>query len=209
MTSTVADILVERLIQWGVDTIFSLPGDGINGIYEALRIQQDKIKLILVRHEESAALAACGYAKFTRRLGVCLATSGPGGIHLLNGLYDAKCDGGIVGIDSAALCPCTGFQKTDDISGANGASYHEPGIVIDLVNGIQGCFRFVHHLRDALRSFIEQTRKFHRGSFRRVHNALFQQFELLGDIQSRLHDIFYVLIDSSCSLIHLASSFSE
>ena len=93
MTSTVADILVERLIQWGVDTIFSLPGDGINGIYEALRIQQDKIKLILVRHEESAALAACGYAKFTRRLGVCLATSGPGGIHLLNGLYDAKCDG--------------------------------------------------------------------------------------------------------------------
>lgn len=93
MTSTVADILIERLIQWGVDTVFSLPGDGINGIYEALRTHQDKIKLVLVRHEESAALAACGYAKFTRRLGVCLATSGPGGIHLLNGLYDAKCDG--------------------------------------------------------------------------------------------------------------------
>lgn len=93
MTTTVADLLIDRLISWGVDTIFSLPGDGINGIYEALRIRQEKIKLILVRHEESAALAACGYAKFTRRLGVCLATSGPGGIHLLNGLYDAKCDG--------------------------------------------------------------------------------------------------------------------
>mgnify|MGYP001078290366 FL=1 len=93
MATTVADLLVERLIQWGVDTIFSLPGDGINGIYEALRTRQDKIRVVLVRHEESAAFAACGYAKFTRRLGVCLATSGPGGIHLLNGLYDAKCDG--------------------------------------------------------------------------------------------------------------------
>lgn len=93
MSHTVADILIERLIDWGVDTIFSLPGDGINGIYEALRKRQDTIALILVRHEESAAFAACGYAKFTRRLGVCLATSGPGGIHLLNGLYDAKCDG--------------------------------------------------------------------------------------------------------------------
>lgn len=93
MSHTVADILIDRLIAWGVDTVFSLPGDGINGIYEALRTRQEKIKLILVRHEESAALAACGYAKFTRRLGVCLATSGPGGIHLLNGLYDAKCDG--------------------------------------------------------------------------------------------------------------------
>jgi pyruvate dehydrogenase (quinone) len=90
---TVADRLVERLIDWGIDTIFSLPGDGINGIYEALRTRQDRIKLIQVRHEESAAFAACGYAKYSRRLGVCLATSGPGGIHLLNGLYDAKCDG--------------------------------------------------------------------------------------------------------------------
>jgi pyruvate dehydrogenase (quinone) len=93
MSSTVADLLIDRLIAWGVDTVFSLPGDGINGIYEALRTRHDRIKLVQVRHEESAALAACGYAKFTRRLGVCLATSGPGGIHLLNGLYDAKSDG--------------------------------------------------------------------------------------------------------------------
>src|SRR4051812_23133395 len=93
MAKTAADILVERLIEWGVDTIFGLPGDGINGIMEALRTRQERIRFIQVRHEESAAFMACGYAKFTGRLGVCLATSGPGGIHLLNGLYDAKLDG--------------------------------------------------------------------------------------------------------------------
>jgi pyruvate dehydrogenase (quinone) len=93
MAKTVADMLVERLIDWGVDTIFGFPGDGINGIFEALRTSQEKIKFIQVRHEEAAAFAAVGYAKYTGRLGVCLATSGPGGIHLLNGLYDAKCDG--------------------------------------------------------------------------------------------------------------------
>ncbi len=93
MAKTVGDLLVERLIAWGVDTIFGIPGDGVNGIFEALRTRQKEIRFIQVRHEESAALAACGYAKFTGRLGVCLATSGPGGIHLLNGLYDAKFDG--------------------------------------------------------------------------------------------------------------------
>src|SRR5947209_6015189 len=93
MAKTAAEILVDRLIEWGVDTIFGLPGDGINGIMEALRQRQERIRFIQVRHEESAAFMACGYAKFTGRLGVCLATSGPGGIHLLNGLYDAKLDG--------------------------------------------------------------------------------------------------------------------
>lgn len=93
MAKTVADLLVERLMAWGVDTIFGLPGDGINGIFEALRTHQEGIHFIQLRHEEASAFAACGYAKYTGRLGVCLATSGPGGIHLLNGLYDAKCDG--------------------------------------------------------------------------------------------------------------------
>jgi pyruvate dehydrogenase (quinone) len=93
MAKTIADMLVERLIDWGVDTIFGYPGDGINGVFEALRTNQEKLKFIQVRHEESAAFAAVGYAKYTGRLGVCVATSGPGGIHLLNGLYDAKCDG--------------------------------------------------------------------------------------------------------------------
>src|ERR671935_2565634 len=93
MAKTTADLLVERLIDWGVNTIFGFPGDGINGIFEALRTHQDRMKFIQVRHEEAAAFAACGYAKYGGGLGVCLATSGPGGIHLLNGLYDAKADG--------------------------------------------------------------------------------------------------------------------
>src|SRR3954451_12414674 len=90
---TVADMIVERLIDWGVEVIFGLPGDGVDGMFEALRTHRDKLKFIQVRHEEAAAFAACGYAKYTGRLGVCIATSGPGGIHLLNWLYDAKMDG--------------------------------------------------------------------------------------------------------------------
>ncbi|HEY3929289.1 MAG TPA: thiamine pyrophosphate-dependent enzyme [Candidatus Koribacter sp.] len=101
-----SDVLVEVLIDWGVDTIFGLPGDGINGVIEALRERQDKIRFIQVRHEESAAFAACAYSKYTGRLGVCLATSGPGGIHLLNGLYDAKLDG-------ASVLAITGLQFSD------------------------------------------------------------------------------------------------
>jgi len=92
MAKQVSDLIVERLIEWGVDTIFGLPGDGVDGFFEALRTHQDKLRFIQVRHEEAAAFAAVGYAKYTGRLGVCCATSGPGGIHLLNGLYDAKCD---------------------------------------------------------------------------------------------------------------------
>lgn len=93
MAQTAADVLVDTLIDWGVEVVFGLPGDGINGIMEALRRKQEKIRFVQVRHEESAAFMACGYAKWTGRLGVCLATSGPGGIHLLNGLYDARLDG--------------------------------------------------------------------------------------------------------------------
>jgi pyruvate dehydrogenase (quinone)/pyruvate oxidase len=93
MATTAADVMVQILIDWGVDTIFGIPGDGINGLIEALRRRKDEIRFIQVRHEEAAAFMACGYAKWTGRLGVCIATSGPGGIHLLNGLYDAKLDG--------------------------------------------------------------------------------------------------------------------
>ena len=90
---TAAEVLIDSLLDWGVNTVFGLPGDGINGIMEALRTRQDRITFVQVRHEESAAFMACAYAKYTGRLGVCLATSGPGAIHLLNGLYDAKMDG--------------------------------------------------------------------------------------------------------------------
>ena len=97
--ATAAEVMVDRLIDWGVSVVFGLPGDGINGLMEALRKRQEQIRFIQVRHEEAAAFMACGYAKFTGRLVVCLATSGPGAIHLLNGLYDAKLDG--------AALPCS------------------------------------------------------------------------------------------------------
>jgi pyruvate dehydrogenase (quinone)/pyruvate oxidase len=92
MANTAADILIETLHDWGVEVVFGLPGDGINGIMEALRTRREKIRFVQVRHEEAAAFMACAYAKYTGKLGVCLATSGPGGLHLLNGLYDAKLD---------------------------------------------------------------------------------------------------------------------
>jgi len=101
-----AELLIERLIEWGVDTVFGLPGDGINGITEALRRHRDRIKFVLVHHEEAAAFMATGYAKSTGRLGVCLATSGPGGIHLLNGLYDAK-------LDHQPVLALTGMQELE------------------------------------------------------------------------------------------------
>jgi pyruvate dehydrogenase (quinone)/pyruvate oxidase len=103
---TASDVLVEILIDWGVELIFGLPGDGINGVIESLRTHKDKIKFIQVRHEEAAAFMACGYAKVTGKLGVCLATSGPGAIHLLNGLYDAKMDG-------QPVLAITGMQFSD------------------------------------------------------------------------------------------------
>ncbi|HEX4739567.1 MAG TPA: thiamine pyrophosphate-dependent enzyme [Allosphingosinicella sp.] len=106
MAKTAGDILVQTLIDWGVDTIFGIPGDGINGVMEALRVRKDEIKFVQVRHEEAAAFAACAYAKFTGRLGVCLSTSGPGGIHLLNGIYDAK-------LDSQPVLAITGLQHHD------------------------------------------------------------------------------------------------
>ncbi|MFP5516463.1 MAG: thiamine pyrophosphate-dependent enzyme [Alphaproteobacteria bacterium] len=106
MARTAADILVDVLVDWGVDTIFGIPGDGINGVVEALRQRKDEIRFIQVRHEEAAAFAACGYAKFTGKLGVCLATSGPGGLHLLNGLYDAK-------LDHQPVLAITGLQYHD------------------------------------------------------------------------------------------------
>jgi len=109
MAMTGADILIETIMDWGVEVIFGLPGDGINGIIEALRNRQDRVRFIQVRHEESAAFMACAYAKYTGKLGVCLATSGPGGIHLLNGLYDAKLDG-------QPVLALTGLQYHDMIN---------------------------------------------------------------------------------------------
>src|SRR3569833_1432326 len=119
MAKTGGDILVETLIAWGVDTIFGIPGDGINGVFEALRTRQDQIKFVQVRHEEVAAFAACAYAKFTGRLGVCIATSGPGGTHLLNGIYDAK-------LDNQPVLAITGAQHHDLIE-----TYTQQDVALD------------------------------------------------------------------------------
>jgi pyruvate dehydrogenase (quinone) len=100
-----SEALAQRLIDWGVDTVFGLPGDGINGIMEGLRRHQDKLRFVLVHHEEAAAFMATAHAKATGKIGVCLATSGPGGIHLLNGLYDAK-------MDHVPVLAITGMQET-------------------------------------------------------------------------------------------------
>ena len=125
MATTASDIMVERLIAWGVDTVFGIPGDGINGIIEAFREHQDKVRFIQVRHEEAAAFAACAYSKFTGRLGVCVATSGPGAIHLLNGLYDAKMDG-------AAVLALTGQQYSDLL----GSSYQQEVNLLSLFEDV-------------------------------------------------------------------------
>ncbi|GHO60086.1 hypothetical protein KSB_85610 [Ktedonobacter robiniae] len=92
MAATVSDFLLERLAAWGVKRIYGYPGDGINGILGGLERHQELLEFIQVRHEEMAAFMATAHSKFTDEIGVCLATSGPGAIHLLNGLYDAKMD---------------------------------------------------------------------------------------------------------------------
>ena len=120
-----ADIIAEALLDWNVDIIFGLPGDGINGFMEALRTRQDKIRFILVRHEESAAFMACAYAKYTGKLGACVATSGPGAIHLLNGLYDAK-------LDSTPVIAITGSTYSDLM----GSSYQQDVNLLQLFSDV-------------------------------------------------------------------------
>src|SRR3954454_24298820 len=90
--ATTAQFILERLADWGVKRIYGYPGDGINGLMGAFHEVGDRIEFVQTRHEEIAAFAATAHAKFTGEVGVCLATSGPGAIHLLNGLYDAKLD---------------------------------------------------------------------------------------------------------------------
>src|SRR5689334_5865882 len=91
MATTVGTYILARLAQWGIRRVFGYPGDGINGIFDGFHHVRE-LELVQVRHEEMAAFMACAHAKFTRQVGVCMATSGPGAIHLLNGLYDAKLD---------------------------------------------------------------------------------------------------------------------
>src|SRR5213080_284033 len=104
MAELVADFILKRLREWGIHRIYGYPGDGINGFLGALDRAQKETEFIQARHEEMAAFMACGHAKFTGGAGVCMATSGPGAIHLLNGLYDAK-------LDHAPVVAIVGQQK--------------------------------------------------------------------------------------------------
>ncbi|HEX3034271.1 MAG TPA: thiamine pyrophosphate-requiring protein [Thermodesulfobacteriota bacterium] len=131
MGETVGDFLLRRLLEWGIDRIYGYPGDGINGIMGALDRASDRMRFIQVRHEEMAAFMACAHAKFTGQVGVCLATSGPGAIHLLNGLYDAK-------MDHQPVVAIVGQQKT----AALGGDYQQEVDLISLLKDV--AHEYVH-----------------------------------------------------------------
>ncbi|MEU0151316.1 thiamine pyrophosphate-dependent enzyme [Micromonospora fulviviridis] len=127
MQEIVGESLARRLVEWGVDTVFGLPGDGINGLMEGFRRQREKLNFVLVHHEEAAAFMATGYAKATGRLGVCAATSGPGAIHLLNGLYDAK-------LDHVPVLAITGMQETSVLGSHYQQEVHTPLLYQDVAD---------------------------------------------------------------------------
>ena len=128
MTMTVGDFLLQRLDEWRVGRIYGYPGDGINGILAAMR-RQDRIRFVQTRHEELAAFMACAHAKYTGEVGVCMATSGPGAIHLLNGLYDAK-------LDHQPVVAIVGQQKRASL----GASYQQEVDLVTLFKDVAGAF---------------------------------------------------------------------
>ena len=132
MQEIVGETLARRLIDWGVDTVFGLPGDGINGLMEGFRRQRERLRFVLVHHEEAAAFMATGYAKATGRLGVCVATSGPGAIHLLNGLYDAK-------LDHVSVLAITGMQETS----VQGTQYQQEVQTTHLYQDVAGAYNLM------------------------------------------------------------------
>ena len=146
--ATVGDFMLERIKQWGVRRVYGYPGDGINGILAAFGRQQgdDTIELVQTRHEEMAAFMACGHAKFTHQVGVCLATSGPGAIHLLNGLYDAK-------LDHQPVVAIVGQQKRSSL----GASYQQEVDLVSLFKDVAGEFVHMASSPDQVRHLIDRA----------------------------------------------------
>ncbi len=137
MSETVSDHVVKLLQDWGVDTVFGLPGDGINGLVEAFRKVEGRLRYVHCRHEESAALAACAYAKFTGRLGVCFSTAAPGAVHLLNGLYDAKVDGApVLAITGMTYHDLIGTSYLQDIN--QDYLYQDVATILSRQSGVRG-----------------------------------------------------------------------
>src|SRR5207247_10722649 len=128
-TQTTSDFLIRRINEWGLKRIYGYPGDGINGIMSALDRANGAVEYIQVRHEEMAAFMACAHAKFTGEVGVCLATSGPGAIHLLNGLYDAK-------LDHQPVVAIVGQQAR----AALGGEYQQEVDLVNLFKDVAGAF---------------------------------------------------------------------
>ncbi len=146
MTQLVADFLLERLRAWGVRRVFGYPGDGINAIIGAFDRAEGNPEFIQVRHEEMAAFMACGHAKFTGEIGVCLATSGPGAIHLLNGLYDAK-------LDHAPVLAIVGQQAR----AALGGSYQQEVDLVSLFKDVAGEYVQMATVPEQMRHLVDRA----------------------------------------------------
>jgi len=145
MTMTVGDFLLQRLDEWGVGRIYGYPGDGINGILAAMR-RQDRIDFVQTRHEEMAAFMACAHAKYTDEVGVCLATSGPGAIHLLNGLYDAK-------LDHQPVVAIVGQQKRASLGG----HFQQEVDLVTLFKDVAGAFVQMATTAEQIRHLVDRA----------------------------------------------------
>jgi pyruvate dehydrogenase (quinone) len=146
MSTTVSDFLIKRLSEWGIHRIFGFPGDGINGIIGAIGRAGEAIDYVQVRHEEMSAFMACAHSKFTGEVGVCLATSGPGAIHLLNGLYDAK-------MDHQAVVAIVGQQARM----AMGGSYQQEVDLISLFKDVAGDYVHMATVGPQIRHLVDRA----------------------------------------------------
>jgi len=146
MSETTSDFLVKRLSEWRIKRIYGYPGDGINGVMGALNRASDAIQFIQVRHEEMAAFMACAHAKFTGEVGVCIATSGPGAIHLLNGLYDAK-------MDHQPVVAIVGQQARASLGG----SYQQEVDLANLFKDVAGEFVYTASVPAQIRHLVDRA----------------------------------------------------
>ncbi len=176
MSETVGDHLVKRLSEWGVERIFGYPGDGISGILAALNRAGNEPEFVQVRHEETASLMACAHAKFTGEVGVCLATSGPGAIHLLNGLYDAK-------MDHMPVVAIVGQQALASLGGDYQQEVDLQSLLKDVAN------EYVHVLADPSQARHLVDRAFRIAKSERTVTCLIVPYDVqeLGAVEEPAH----------------------
>src|ERR1700726_4038846 len=146
MAEKVSDFMLKRLSEWGIKRIYGYPGDGILGIMEALARQKDLFEFVQVRHEEMAAFMATAHAKFTDEVGVCMATSGPGAIHLLNGLYDAK-------LDHQSVVAIVGQQARSVLGG----NYQQEVDLVSLFKDVAGEYVYMASEPTQIRHLIDRA----------------------------------------------------